>query len=203
MKSSGPATADAREPSSRDRAWTRIPSGTLSTSGRPPASAHWRSWRPFRGPGGSRRWISPHTSSPLGHTCRRDDNSSRCGLCLPEGGGGGNCQITDALSKSPCYTLSMLQHSHSVTHSMRITTHPQTATPFSLNHPREPITFVHAAAESTGLSDASVDLVSICLVCHELPQSATEAVVMILIDGLPGTTYATSACVCLPPLNHC
>ncbi|MBD1901916.1 methyltransferase domain-containing protein [Trichocoleus sp. DQ-A3] len=35
------------------------------------------------------------------------------------------------------------------------------------------ISWVHAAAESTGLPDASFDLVSIFLMCHELPQSAT------------------------------
>ncbi|NBO46986.1 MAG: methyltransferase domain-containing protein, partial [Actinobacteria bacterium] len=35
------------------------------------------------------------------------------------------------------------------------------------------MTFVHAAAENTGLADASADLVSLCLVCHELPQLAT------------------------------
>jgi ubiquinone/menaquinone biosynthesis C-methylase UbiE len=34
----------------------------------------------------------------------------------------------------------------------------------------------HAAAESTGLADASFDLVSTCLMFHELPQSATRAV---------------------------
>lgn len=33
--------------------------------------------------------------------------------------------------------------------------------------------WLHRAAESTGLPDASVDLVSLCLVCHELPQIAT------------------------------
>ena len=38
---------------------------------------------------------------------------------------------------------------------------------------QNPPTWVHAAAESTGLPDASFDLVSICLVCHELPQTAT------------------------------
>ncbi|KAL6751927.1 S-adenosyl-L-methionine-dependent methyltransferase [Haematococcus lacustris] len=40
----------------------------------------------------------------------------------------------------------------------------------------EALTFLHAAAESTGLPSASQDLVSICLVCHELPQTATRAV---------------------------
>ena len=38
------------------------------------------------------------------------------------------------------------------------------------------INWLHAAAESTGLADASVDLVSICLMCHELPQSATREI---------------------------
>ncbi|MCC3591210.1 class I SAM-dependent methyltransferase [Microcoleus sp. PH2017_28_MFU_U_A] len=37
-------------------------------------------------------------------------------------------------------------------------------------------TWVHAAAESTGLATASFDLVSICLVCHELPQKASKEV---------------------------
>lgn len=37
----------------------------------------------------------------------------------------------------------------------------------------EPLTFVHAAAEATGLADGVADLVSLCLVCHELPQRAT------------------------------
>ncbi|MCC3408687.1 MAG: methyltransferase domain-containing protein [Microcoleus sp. PH2017_10_PVI_O_A] len=36
--------------------------------------------------------------------------------------------------------------------------------------------WVHAAAESTGLPAASFDLVSICLVCHELPEKASKAV---------------------------
>lgn len=36
--------------------------------------------------------------------------------------------------------------------------------------------WVHAAAESTGLPAASFDLVSICLVCHELPQKASREV---------------------------
>ncbi len=35
------------------------------------------------------------------------------------------------------------------------------------------INWVHAAAESTGLADTSYDLVSTCLVCHELPRTAT------------------------------
>ena len=36
--------------------------------------------------------------------------------------------------------------------------------------------WVHAAAESTGLPAAAFDLVSICLVCHELPQKATREI---------------------------
>ncbi|MCD8487332.1 MAG: class I SAM-dependent methyltransferase [Desertifilum sp.] len=38
------------------------------------------------------------------------------------------------------------------------------------------INWVHAAAESTGLPDASFDLISIFLMCHELPQSATRQI---------------------------
>jgi ubiquinone/menaquinone biosynthesis C-methylase UbiE len=38
------------------------------------------------------------------------------------------------------------------------------------------IEWVHAAAEATGLPDGAYDLVSIFLVCHELPQSATQQI---------------------------
>ncbi|MFM2064869.1 MAG: hypothetical protein RLZZ507_4540 [Cyanobacteriota bacterium] len=38
------------------------------------------------------------------------------------------------------------------------------------------INWVHAQAESTGLADNSFDLVSIFLMCHELPQSATKKI---------------------------
>ncbi|MEM9156760.1 MAG: class I SAM-dependent methyltransferase, partial [Cyanobacteria bacterium P01_F01_bin.33] len=38
------------------------------------------------------------------------------------------------------------------------------------------IAWKHAAAEATGLPEASCDLVSLCLVCHELPSRAAEAV---------------------------
>lgn len=38
------------------------------------------------------------------------------------------------------------------------------------------INWVHAAGEETGLPDASFDLVSISLVCHELPQIATRKI---------------------------
>jgi len=37
-------------------------------------------------------------------------------------------------------------------------------------------TWVHAAAEATGLPAAAFDLVSMCLVCHELPQKATREI---------------------------
>ncbi|XHX78756.1 MAG: class I SAM-dependent methyltransferase [Stenomitos frigidus ULC029] len=37
--------------------------------------------------------------------------------------------------------------------------------------------WLHAAAESTGLPDASFDLVSACLLFHELPQSAAIAII--------------------------
>jgi ubiquinone/menaquinone biosynthesis C-methylase UbiE len=38
------------------------------------------------------------------------------------------------------------------------------------------INWLHAAAENTGLPDASLDMVSIFLVCHELPQLATRQI---------------------------
>ncbi|MBW4630539.1 MAG: class I SAM-dependent methyltransferase [Iphinoe sp. HA4291-MV1] len=38
------------------------------------------------------------------------------------------------------------------------------------------INWIHAAAESTGLPDASFDLISIFLMCHELPQAATRRI---------------------------
>ncbi len=38
------------------------------------------------------------------------------------------------------------------------------------------IDWVHAPAESTGLPESSFDLVSLCLVCHELPQTATREI---------------------------
>lgn len=38
------------------------------------------------------------------------------------------------------------------------------------------INWVHAAAEETGLPDTSFDLISISLVCHELPQTATRKI---------------------------
>jgi ubiquinone/menaquinone biosynthesis C-methylase UbiE len=39
--------------------------------------------------------------------------------------------------------------------------------------PQSQINWVHAAAENTGLPSASYDLVSLFLICHELPQAAT------------------------------
>ena len=38
------------------------------------------------------------------------------------------------------------------------------------------INWIHAPAESSGLPDASFDLISIFLMCHELPQSATRQI---------------------------
>ncbi len=38
------------------------------------------------------------------------------------------------------------------------------------------INWVHAAAEATGLPDTSFDLISLSLVCHELPQIATKKI---------------------------
>ncbi|MGA1284079.1 MAG: class I SAM-dependent methyltransferase [Prochlorothrix sp.] len=38
------------------------------------------------------------------------------------------------------------------------------------------LTWVHAAAENTGLPDQSFDFISLCLVVHELPQAITQAI---------------------------
>jgi ubiquinone/menaquinone biosynthesis C-methylase UbiE len=38
------------------------------------------------------------------------------------------------------------------------------------------INWVHACAESTGLPNKAFDLVSLCLICHELPQLATRQI---------------------------
>ena len=69
---------------------------------------------------------------------------------------------------------------------------------------RDPLGLVHAwrhaAAEATGLASASVDLVSLQFVCHELPQAATRAVlaeafrllrpggVLLMVDQDPGSS---------------
>lgn len=39
------------------------------------------------------------------------------------------------------------------------------------------INWIHAAAESTGLPDNSIDLVSACLMFHELPATASQAII--------------------------
>ncbi|MFH7243579.1 MAG: methyltransferase domain-containing protein [Spirulina sp.] len=44
------------------------------------------------------------------------------------------------------------------------------------SRPTNAITWHHAAAEETGLPDASYDLVSACLIFHELPQTAARAI---------------------------
>ena len=40
-----------------------------------------------------------------------------------------------------------------------------------------PVTWVHAPAENTGLPESSFDLVSLCLVFHELPKTAAAAII--------------------------
>ncbi|NJK41249.1 MAG: methyltransferase domain-containing protein [Acaryochloridaceae cyanobacterium SU_2_1] len=44
------------------------------------------------------------------------------------------------------------------------------------NSPQSPIQWLHRAAEETQLPDHSFDLVSLCLVCHELPRTATQQI---------------------------
>ena len=51
--------------------------------------------------------------------------------------------------------------------------------------------FVHAAAEATGLPSETVDLVSCCLVMHELPRAATKNTIAEAHRVLrPGGTFA-------------
>eukprot|EP00850_Spirogloea_muscicola_P015778 SM000124S25910 [mRNA] locus=s124:2650:5388:- [translate_table: standard] len=45
------------------------------------------------------------------------------------------------------------------------------------NHQGDQIKFLHGAGEATGLPSNSVDLVSMCLVCHELPRFATKQII--------------------------
>lgn len=44
------------------------------------------------------------------------------------------------------------------------------------NQQKNPNRWIHARAEETGLPDASFDLVSLFLICHELPQHATHQI---------------------------
>ncbi|MFN3359970.1 MAG: class I SAM-dependent methyltransferase [Pseudanabaenaceae cyanobacterium] len=54
-----------------------------------------------------------------------------------------------------------------------------------------PIQWVHAPAEQTGFPDRTFDLVSLSLVCHELPQSATREILQEMHRILrPGGTFA-------------
>lgn len=62
--------------------------------------------------------------------------------------------------------------------SERTEEYESTPTPSVVDSPTHPpTTWHHAPAEATGLPAASYDLVSICLVFHELPQSAAKAII--------------------------
>ncbi len=53
------------------------------------------------------------------------------------------------------------------------------------------ISWVHAPAENTGLPDRSFDLISMSLVCHELPQDATRQILVEMYRLLtPGGMFA-------------
>lgn len=66
---------------------------------------------------------------------------------------------------------------------------------------KEPLTFVHAAAEDTRLPPESADLASMCLVAHELPQAATRAILREAFRWalLPWCQLCCSYCRLLPP----
>ena len=60
---------------------------------------------------------------------------------------------------------------------------------------QEPIHFRHAAAEETGLPDSSQDLVSACLLFHELPEAAAQAIIKEAYRILkPGGLLAIMVC---------
>jgi SAM-dependent methyltransferase len=65
------------------------------------------------------------------------------------------------------YFLAMAQYREQRAHAIASVSHAS----------KQPITWCHAPAESTGLPGAAYDLVSVCLVFHELPQAAAQAVV--------------------------
>lgn len=67
------------------------------------------------------------------------------------------------------------------------------------NGASEPICFLHAAAESTGVPDGSQDLVSACLLFHELPQTAAQDVVREAFRVLkPGGVLSIMVCTDCP-----
>jgi ubiquinone/menaquinone biosynthesis C-methylase UbiE len=72
-----------------------------------------------------------------------------------------HAQIT-GMDLSPYFLAIALHNSQNYHHH-----HPDNSTPV----------WQHRPAESTGLPDASIDLVSLCLVCHELPQTATREII--------------------------
>jgi ubiquinone/menaquinone biosynthesis C-methylase UbiE len=59
---------------------------------------------------------------------------------------------------------------------LTVAQHVEKQTPRINNMPiqKVPIQWIHAAAENTGLPDNSADLVSVCLVFHELPTTAAQ-----------------------------
>lgn len=67
----------------------------------------------------------------------------------------------------------------------------------------EPITFQHAAAEQTQLAGGSQDLVSACLLFHELPQSAAQDIMQEAYRILkPGGVLAIMVTTLSSPASH-
>lgn len=61
---------------------------------------------------------------------------------------------------------------------------------------------MHAAGEATGLPSETVDLVSCCLVMHELPRAATKNIIAEAHRVLrPGGTFAIMVFPSLPSLS--
>ncbi len=75
------------------------------------------------------------------------------------------------------YFLAVAQYRQHIKDQAAVQKSPLSTTHADIAAGRRPIHWHHAAAESTGLPPGSFDLVSACLVFHELPQSAAIAII--------------------------
>jgi hypothetical protein len=73
----------------------------------------------------------------------------------------------------------------------------QLYTDVKLESARKYVQYMHRAGEDTGIGSSDVDLVTISLVSHELPQAATKYVHTIAIFIIPTMTYDTCIHVCM------